>query len=130
MERRTFMGGVATLAAARWNDEGVDIEAVEAWEPLDGGVYHTGRFTPQAVQTSGDGTKAGWSLSDDDFSDRTMEVFYSPDAVNLTFEGTGDPVWGGGLAELTTDQARELAAALFQAAEELDRRSGVTDADE
>jgi len=128
MQRREFMGGVAALAVTRWENEDYDIENVENWNPLVGGTYNVGTFTPQLLTTSGDGPVSDWLLEDDEFADRTMEVYYDPDAIHLTFEGEGDGVRGGGLAELTTDQARDLAAALFQAAEELDRRREVADA--
>lgn len=128
--RRQYLGGVATLAATRWENEDYDIENVENWDPLKGGTYTTGTFTPQQLTTSGEGTVSGWLLEDDDFTDRTMEVFYDPDAVHLTLEGQGEDLRRGGLAELTTDQARDLAAALFQAAEELDRRQEVSDTDQ
>jgi len=128
--RRQYMGGVAALAATRWENEDYDIENADEWEPLKGGIYETGTFTPAALTTSGDGKVAGWLLEGDDFSERAVEVFYDPSAVHLSFEGSDGDLRAGGLAELTTEQARELAAALFQAAEELDRRPGGNDADE
>ena len=122
LSRRQYMAAVVTAAAARWDNEKYDIENADEWEPMDGGTYETGQFTPSALTTSGDGTVAGWLIEDDKLTERTMEVFYDPSAVHLTFEGKSDELRAGGLAELTTDQAREIAAALFQAAEELDRR--------
>ena len=130
MQRREFMGGVAALAATRWDGEDYDIENAENWEPPTGGTFQTGTFTPTLVTTSADGQIGGWLLEDTDFTERTMEVFYDADGVHLTIEGKGDGVRGGGLAELDTDQARDLAAALYQAAEELDRRPEVDDADQ
>lgn len=130
MQRREFMGGVAALAATRWDSEDYDIENAENWEPPTGGTFETGTFTPKLVTTSGDGKIGGWLLEDTDFTERTMEVFYDDGGVHLTIEGKGDDVRGGGLAELDTDQARNLAAALYQAAEELDRRPEADDADQ
>lgn len=129
MQRREFMGGVAALAATRWDGEDYDIENAENWEPPTGDTFQTGTFTPKLVTTSADGKIGGWLLEDTDFTERTMEVFYDSSGVHLTIEGKGDDVRGGGLAELDTEQARNLAAALYQAAEELDRRPGVDDAD-
>lgn len=129
MQRRDFMSAVAALAATRWDNEDYDIENAEEWEPIDSGTYETGRFSPDYLSASGQGKFASWLLEDDDLPERTMEVFYSPQAVHLTFEGSDGDVRAGGLADLTTDQARDLAAALYQAAEELDRRPVVDDAD-
>ena len=128
--RRQHLGGVAALAATRSENDDYDIENVESWDSLKGGTYTTGTLTPQQLTTSGEGTVSGWLLEDYDFTDRTMEVFYDPDAVHLTLEAQGKDLRGGGLTGLTTNQARDLAASLFQAAEELDRQQEVSDADQ
>ncbi len=122
-----YMSAVAAVGC--WDDEDYDIENVDEWEPMDGGTYETGRLTPSRLRASGDGTVAGWLIEEDTFTNRTMEVFYNSSAVHLTFEGKSEELRAGGLAELTTDQARDLAAALFQAAEELDQRREANNAD-
>lgn len=128
--RREYMAGVAALAAARWETEDYDIENVENWEPMKHGTYTTGTFSPGYFSTSGEGKVGGWLLEDEDLSERTLEVFYDTQEVHLTMEGKSDDVRSGGLAAFDTDQARDLAAALYQAAEELDRRREVADADD
>ena len=129
MQRREFMGGVAALAATRWENEDYEIENADEWEPLKGGSYTTGTFVPESMRTSGEGAVAGWLLEDDEFEDRTVEVFYDTSGVHLTIEGSGDDLYGGAIGEFEPDAAKQLAAALFQAAEEYDRRPEVDDAD-
>lgn len=48
---------------------------------------------------------------------------YDSDGVQLAIEGSSDDTRAGGLAGITPEQAREIGAALYQAAEELDRRT-------
>lgn len=129
MQRRTFLGAVATLAGTRWENEGYDIENADEWEPLDGGTYNTGSFTPMELMSSGEGEFAGWLIEDDDLSERTMEVFYDSNAIHLSFEGSGGDMRAGGLGSLSPDQARNLGAALYQAGEELEWRREANDAD-
>ncbi len=128
--RRQYMSAVAAAAAARWDDEDYDIENVDEWEPMDGDTYRTATFTPRYLSATGEGKFASWVLEDEDLPERTMDVFYRTEAVHLTFEGADRErdVRAGSLADLSTDQAKELAAALYQAAEELRRREA-TDAD-
>jgi len=122
LTRREAMNGVAALAASRWAADGLDIEDADEWEPPTGGSYDTGMFEPDGISTSGHGQVADWLLEDADFTDRTLKVFYDDGEVHLTMEGSADDVRAGALATLTTEQARELGAALYQAGEELDRR--------
>ena len=121
--RRQYMAGVAALAAGRWSDAEYDIDAVDEWEPLKGGLYTTGVFSPASILTSGDDPDGGWLVEDDDLSERTLEVTYDSDGVQLAIEGSAADTCAGGLAELSPEQAREIAAALYQAGEELERRT-------
>lgn len=126
MQRREFIGGVAALAATRWENEDYDIEN---WDPMEGGSYTTGSFTPTSMRTSGDGTVAGWLLEADDLVQMTVEVFYDTSGVHLTIEGNGDDVYGGAQSEFDPHEAKEAAAALYQAAEEYQRRTEEADAE-
>jgi len=130
MQRREFMGGVAALAATRWENEDYDIENAEDWEPIEGGSYTTGTFVPATMRTSGEGAVTSWLLEDAEFEDRTTEVFYDTSGVHVTIEGSSEDLYGGAIGEFDPDEAKQLAAALFQAAEEYDRRSEVDDADQ
>lgn len=122
MQRRGFLGGVAGLAASQWAADGLDPANIEAWDPLEDGIYQTGSISPHAVSSSGGGAAASWLIEDDDLTDRTASVAYSRSGISLAVEGESDGLHAGALAELTPEQARDLAAALFQAAEEYDRR--------
>jgi hypothetical protein len=131
LTRRQYLGGVAALAASRWENEDYDIQNVENWDPLGNDLYVTGAITPDEVTASTDGEYGRLTFNDEDFTERTAQVTYWTDGVSLDIEATGaGNVRAGQLLGLTTDQARELAAILFQAAEELDRRREVTNADE
>lgn len=127
VNRRQYMAGVAALAGARWEAEDIDPDDTE---PLEGGNYTTGEFTPQRIIATGKSNVAGWTIEDDDVTDRLLEVFYDTEDVNLTIQGESDDVLASELAVLTPHQARQLGAALYQAGEELERRQEVTDADE
>ncbi|WP_418280816.1 hypothetical protein [Halorubrum sp. DTA98] len=122
--RRQYLAGVAALAAARWNDAEYDIDAVDEWGPIKGGLYTTGVFSPESLLTSGNDPAADWLVEDDDLTDRTLEVTYDSEGVQLAIEGSAEDTRAGGLAEVSPEQAREIAAAIFQAAEELERREG------
>lgn len=124
LSRRDCMSAVAALAASQWDDEPYNIEDAEQWDPLSGGTYPTGSVSPGALSSSGYGPATKWLLEDDAFTDRRLEVYYSPDGVHITAEATadGEGVRSGSVAELDPEQAREIAAALYRAAEEYERR--------
>lgn len=127
--RRQYMAGVAALAAARWDDAEYDIDAVDEWGPLEGGVYRTGRFSPASLLASGDDPDGRWLVEDDDLSDRTLDVTYAQEGVEIAIEGSAEDTRAGALASLSPEQAREIAAALYQAAEELERRTETSEGD-
>ena len=58
-----------------------------------------------------------------------MEIFYDRDAVHITFGANDGEIRAGGLLDFESGQARQIAAALYQAAEELDRWQEATDAE-
>lgn len=126
--RRQYMAGVAALAGVRWENEDIDPDDAD---PLEGGVYTTGEFTPKRMLSSGEGDVTKWILEDDDFTDRTVEVFYDNLDVLLALDGNGEgDLRAGALGVLTPEQARQVGAALYQAGEELERRQEVTDGDQ
>lgn len=125
--RRQSMAGVAAAEASQWDAEDYDLETVDEWEPLDGGTYETFNFEPEKLLTSGEGTCVGWLMENDDLEIRTVNVFYYPTNVSLGFEGENDDLRAGYLAILTTEQAKELGAALYQAGEEFERRQDAED---
>lgn len=124
--RREYLDGVAAAAAARCAADGYDLSAADEWDPVESGLYPTGEFVPKSLSTSGESGAASWLVEDDGFDNRTIEVGYTPDGVNLTLEGEINGGYGGALAGLTAEQAKEIGAALYQAGEELQQR-GVAD---
>jgi hypothetical protein len=118
VSRREYMAGVASLAAVRWDSEDYDIENADEWEPLKRGIYETGTFVPLAISSNGRGASASWMIEDDQLQERALQVWYDPESVHIAFEGESDETYAGGLAELEPEQAKELGAALYQAAVE------------
>ncbi|SDK17231.1 hypothetical protein SAMN05216226_1313 [Halovenus aranensis] len=121
---------VADLAAARLDTEDYDIDNADEWEPIGSQTFYTGSFTPESVQTSGDGTVAGWLLEDEDLDERTLEVFYDTGGVHIAIEGSGEAVFGSTGCEFPPQLAKQVAAAMYQAAIEQERRSEGTDGDD
>lgn len=122
MSRRDTIKALTSLAAARWRaDEDID-EPISEWPPLNAHSYVTAELTPEALTTSGHGPAANWRVTTDRFTDETITVRYSRDGIQLAADGRTDDIHAGSTTDLTTDQARTLAVALFQAAVELDCR--------
>lgn len=127
--RRQYMSGLASLAAAEWATKDYDIENAENWDPVTDGDYLTGEVSPEYVMGSASGTHAHMAFERDDLRDTTAHVLYNHTGVSVELggseEGEDDPVernYVGALAHFTPDQARDLAVAIYMAAEELDRR--------
>lgn len=126
MNRRTYMEGVASLAAARWAGEDYDIENVDEWDAPDG-LYTTGEFAPESLRGDGRGQIGEWCIRDRDLTDRTVTTCYDERGVNLFVEGSGGELSTGCSIKIAPDTAKELAAALYQAAEEFEKRPGTVD---
>lgn len=120
--RREFMEGVAVLASARWDEEPYDIEDAENWDPVETD-HTTGQFTPSRIWTSCDGPIGGLQIRDE-LDDHDLDVWYDAGGVNVDFEGRSEEFRATAGCTFSPKEARELAAALYQAAEELDRRPG------
>lgn len=128
--RRGYLGGVAAAAVARWEDEEYDLENVEEWDPMDTHSFTTGEFTPEAAGTNGEAPYSGWMVEDDVLNERKATVFYDADGVTVSIGGDSDDgMWFGSHVEFTPADAKEYAAAVFQAAEELERRREVENGD-
>lgn len=124
MQRRGYMSAVAALAATKWAAADYDIEDAEEWKPATGGHYFTGRFAPSAIDSTSQNSTHLLEFRDGDFSDRVLNVQYDEDHVNVVIEGRADGgVCAGALAELSPEQAKELAATIYMAAEEQSRRA-------
>lgn len=128
--RRTFMEGVASMAAANWAEADYDIEDAENWDPVQGGLYIVDEFTPSQIITTATVHaddpfhRVNCEIFPEQLPERDVIISYDPSAVNVEIDGSGEDRRGGSLASLTPEQAREVAAAIYQAAEELDRRPG------
>jgi hypothetical protein len=89
LTRRQYIGGVAALAATRWENEDYDIENVENQDSLAHSEVITGEISPKDVTTSADGKYGGVMFSDDDFTERVAQVRYWSDGVSLDIEAKG-----------------------------------------
>lgn len=126
MERRSFIESLAALAAARRSD-GVNSSEIDGWHDADADDLATGDVAPEEVTVSATGPLGEWLLEDAALSDRRLEVSYDALNILLSVEGSGDDVDTGTLTALTPEQAREVAVALYQAADEHERRWEATD---
>ena len=73
-------------------------------------------LSPKRLSASMDSTL----LADEDFRDRVLFLAESDAGITLAVEGAGDRGTGGALAELDAEQARQLADALNDAADEIE----------
>ena len=130
VQRHNFMQAVAALADTRFDQAGYDINNVEGCGPIDG-TYLIESFSPAAVNVSGDSAVASWYLEDRKLEDRAGEAFYNQSGILLAFEETCEKqnVRAGSRSGFKPEQGKELAAALFQAVEELQLRREITDAE-
>lgn len=135
MERRSFMEGVAALAGVRWADQDVDVDeltsgaeagddpTLEEIAAERGGPYTTGEFTPPGFMH-----RTGFRVGEivmwgDDFDEFDLAVQYDYNGPYIAQEfasDDGDQV--DLMTKLTPEQARQLGAALYQAAEEHESR--------
>lgn len=129
--RRQFMGAVTALALARYEAEGLDPANVDEWDPLepwDAGTWTTGEFEPTGMWASGEFPYSAWDL-DEILDEASVEVFYDTEKVLLAFENKDETSRIGAHISLPPDEVMELAAALYQAAWELDNRQRSGDID-
>jgi hypothetical protein len=125
LTRREALQGVAALAATRFEGTERDLEHVEEWHPLGRGSWML--EAPDATDAGGrieaPHVDAGVELGAQ--APAWANVWYAdPDGVSLGVERErdADDVYVSAQATFDTDAARELAATIYQAAEELDRR--------
>lgn len=125
--RRQYLGALAAGAAANWDAAEYDIENVDEWGDR---VEHVeiGSFDPASFRSSGDLGCSGYLVENQDVERPTAEVWYDGSGVALTLEAAldgGD--YSGAVGEFTPEEARELAVAVYQAAEELEQWREATD---
>lgn len=127
--RRQVLGTLGALATTRRDAAGYDLGDVEAAAADQGvGWASLGDLDVDGFGADVTGAVAGAALDADETADAAVEVAYSDDAVYLLGEAAAalDDVDGSADARtsaathLSSDQARELAGALYQAAEERD----------
>lgn len=120
LPRRAVLQGLAAAAAASSPLERT--EALE-WEHDAGGTYISHRGTFEHLYGHLYGGLVHVDLEADDFTDHRAEVMYDRSGIHLNIDAESDEVSLGALAKLTNEQAREIAIALWQAAEEQEMRN-------
>lgn len=119
--RRQYLGALAAGAAANWEDAEYDIENVDEWgENIE--HVNIGSFNPSEFRSDADLGYSGFLVENDSVERPTAEVWYDNGGVTVSLEADlegGD--YAGNAGEFDPDEARELAVAIYQAAEELER---------
>lgn len=119
--RREFMGAVAALALTRYEDQDLDPADLGEWDYEEQGMYTTGEFEPETMVMSGHSPHMSWSM-EEPLDEAELTVKYDTRDVLLMFENKGDQGRAGALLSLPLEEMKELAAAIYQAAWELENR--------
>ena len=112
----------ADLAALRWDREGLEADRMDEWEDLRGHNYSVGRLAVDDLTASVVGEYGHITVDAGQAESPALAVDYSDQSISLELNGQLGSGTAGALANLTPAQAREAAAMLAQAAEELERR--------
>jgi hypothetical protein len=123
MKRREYLAALSAAVAARRESGGSECEP-EEWEPIGTKIFRVGEVATSGAHFYGDSIVAGWNISNDQLDERRAIVEYDRDEVLLNVKGKrgGDRMSFGSGVALSVDEARDLAVALFQAAEEKEKR--------
>lgn len=122
ISRREYVLTAATLsglAEGLREEDGYDLEEMRD-VPEQNALWGSGDVTPQSMASSGYGPAARWSVDDRQLDDVTLNVHYDGITVNLDLEGKSESARAGYLATLDPDQAKEIAVALYRAAEDVE----------
>lgn len=125
MERRGFMGAVAAAALASYDDEPFGPEDIDEWDPMDGnGIYTTGDVEAAMLRTEIEGPIGGAATPLIGLADASVQSYYpgGNGGVLLGADARGEQVSTTVGIELDPETAKELAAALYRAAWELENR--------
>lgn len=124
-QTRDLRSVIIELAALRWREDDLDIEKVEEWGGLDG-TFSIGSSAPKAVGVEIETNLTYSRLEPEQFDDRECEVYYSDQGVNLGVIAKGaEEKRAEATFTLEPADARQLAADLASASEELARRREV-----
>lgn len=128
MNRREALQSLAALASSAWTAEGWDPDGMEEWDPVKSGVYAYDRweYDVQRLTAHVEGPMTFGELRDV-FTARGVRVAYTENGVWLGVDGQGEGYRTGLVATISPDVAREVASALYMAAEEFDRRPSATE---
>jgi len=120
-KRSTDLRQIA-LEASRLLDGDYPIDDAEEWDPLEAACYGVAIVEGDKLNVRAEGPYAALEFEGGVFEDPAVDVWYSDRGVYLSLEGKEEQNRSTTSMRVTPDAARELAAALFRAAEEHDRR--------
>lgn len=121
--RRQALQAVAALATTAWAADDID----PADEPQESRPYGAAGYTVNELEGVGLVTSVrsccmDVSLADrDEFEATKLGVYHDGGTVQVDLDGQGEKHHGGTLATLDPEQAREVAVAIYMAAEEASR---------
>lgn len=122
MNRREFIASISAATVAGWEADG-DPPRPEEWDPVSPGVYHVLNVNTEKTILSCETNHWGILLEEADFDESVIQVAYTDEQVTIDIDAEGrDHIHADMFAALDPDAARDLAVAIYSAAEEMDRR--------
>lgn len=122
MNRRDYMKSVSALAVARRGTPAEDYDVDEPDTQLREGWF--AHFEATRFSASYLGDFGGFELIGREVDEQLVEVAFDSDGVLLTVDGRNDDysIDAGAMGVLEPEEAREVAAAIYRAAEEVEAR--------
>ena len=123
LTRREALEGVAALAAARWTAEGYDPADVAEWRDLGSDDFRTIELDAQGGRGSAEMPFSRVEVNAGNVDEHTAYVRYDDyNDVSIEIAHESNDVYLGMLTHFDERGPRALAAAIYQAAGELERR--------
>lgn len=121
MKRREALQSLAALAAGRLAAGDGPVEASEVDKPASGD-FHVGSIEPKHLAFNLWGQLIDADVGGRDVDEKAIDVWGNHQQINLSQDCDVSDAYAGSYATMDPDTARELAVAIYMAAEEADRR--------
>lgn len=122
MNRRELIQSITAAVAADYDAAEYSIDGEWEWGER-GGLYRTASIRPEEISGSLESDLLCADLGPDDLSNFDVQAQYDRRGVKLNMHVGGEVGEFGLLANLSEDEARELAIGLWQAVDQRQRRS-------
>lgn len=122
MNRREVLQALGAAASAAWVEEGYDPSDLQSWRDEGGPYSTTQEVTPTSIMPFAEGRFASFSTPRGAFEERSVEVFYDSEDIVLAGQANSDDLKVDMSIGFSPEAAREVAVALYQAAEEFEAR--------